>query len=535
MITAARMAEVDRNAAAVGVPRAKLMESSGNAVARAVRERVDSGATVTMVCGRGNNGGDAFAAARFLSAYDVRVLLLGRPSAIRTEIARDNWDTLQETTVETTVVRDSRSLAVADGDPDLVVDAILGTGVSGAPREPAATAVRGINGVGAPVVSVDVPSGIDADTGRVTGDNSDDQAVDSELEPTADSESAVDSEPTADSEPTVDSELERAIDADPGRAVDADVVVTFHDTKPGLVALADAGAFELTVADIGIPAAAEQFVGPGDLQPLSRQRDSHKGDHGEVLVVGGGPYTGAPALAARAALRAGADLVRVAVPETVARELQGFDESLIVRELSGSRLAPEHTNRLHALAAAHDTVVLGPGIGDADETVAAVETFLADYDGTAVVDAEALSVVPGLDTATTLVCTPHRGEFAAMGGNPDGGWEERAEAVTTFAAETDASVTVLLKGPTDVISDGETTRVARTGNPAMTVGGTGDVLAGVTGALVAVVSPVRAAAVGAWANGRAGDAAYETNGNGLTATDLLAALPDALRDEGVDA
>lgn len=515
MLTADRMAEVDRNAAALGVPRAKLMESSGNAVARVVREHAEPGASVTLLCGRGNNGGDAFVAARFLDEFDVRVVLLGRPETISTEIARDNWAALQTAEIQTRQVRDgsafrpgdssvgtdterdgdtsgSADAPASDGplaDADVVVDALLGTGVTGALREPAATAARAVNRVGergATVLSVDVPSGVDADTGEAAG-----------------------------------------------VAVEPDAVVTFHDTKPGLRERAGDDAFAVTVADIGIPAAAERFVGPGDLRPLGRRRDSHKGDHGEVLVVGGGPYTGAPTLAARAALRAGADLVRVAVPESIAREVQGFDESLIVRPFDGDRLGPETVETVLDLAEEQDTVVLGPGLGDAPETLTAVETFLERYDGTAVVDAEATRLVPEVTTDATLVCTPHRGEFAAMGGDPSGDWETRAAAVEWFAAGLDADTTLLVKGPADVISDGETTRASRTGNPSMTVGGTGDVLAGVAGALAAVVGPVRGASLAAWANGRAGDSAAETYGDGLVATDLLPALPSALRDDGL--
>ena len=207
MITADRMAVVDANAAALGVPRKQLMESSGNAIARVVRELVDPGAAVAVVAGRGNNGGDAFVAARFLADYDVSVHLLGRAETISTDIARENWDALGQAALDAREVRDSRDLDL--DDPALVVDAMLGTGVTGELREPEATAAARINETDAPVLAVDVPSGVDADTGEAAG-----------------------------------------------TAVDADRVVTFHDDKPGLGEL-DA---DVTVADIGIPDAAERFV-----------------------------------------------------------------------------------------------------------------------------------------------------------------------------------------------------------------------------------------------------------------------------------
>jgi NAD(P)H-hydrate epimerase len=476
MIMSDRMAAVDRNAAALGVPQKQLMESSGHAVAREVRSLVDPGASVTVVAGRGNNGGDALVAVRFLDDYEVTVRLLGRPESISTDIARENWDALQRAEYDTETVRDSRDLDL--GDPDLVVDAMLGTGVTGALREPAATVARAVNDLGCPVLSVDVPSGVDADTGQAAG-----------------------------------------------LAVDADHVVTFHDEKPGLGDL-DA---TVTVADIGIPEAAETFVGPGDLLRLDRDPTSHKGDHGEVLIVGGGPYTGAPALAAQAALRGGADLARVGCPESVAREAQGYSENLIVRPFPGDRFTTDAVGHVLELAREHDTVVLGPGLGDADETLDAVRQFLAEYAGRAVVDADALSVVPEVETDADLLCTPHQGELRKMGGPEASDWRERADLVREFARE--LGHVLLVKGAYDVISDGDRVRVGRTGNPGMTVGGTGDVLAGVTGALAATQPSLDAAAIGAYVNGRAGDLVADESGYGMTATDLLDRVPEAMWGE----
>jgi NAD(P)H-hydrate epimerase len=477
MTSAVDQAVLDANAAALGVPRKQLMESSGNAVAAVVREVATPGDAVTVLAGRGNNGGDAFVAARFLDDFDVAVRLLGRAETITTDIARQNWDALRAAEYDAREVRDTAALDL--GDPDVIVDAMLGTGVSGALREPEATAARRVNEADATVVAVDVPSGLDADTGSADG-----------------------------------------------ASVVADHVVTFHREKPGLTDLAA----EVTVADIGIPDAAELFVERGDLQRLSRDPQSHKGDHGEVLVVGGGPYTGAPALAAQAAFRAGADLVRVACPQSVASEVQAFEAGLIVRPFAGELLRPEHVDELLDRAVDHDVVVLGPGLGDAEGTLSAVREFLTAFDGRAVVDADALQVVPDVTTDATLVCTPHQGELAAMGGETDADWRTRRDLVEAFAS--DLGHTLLVKGAYDVLSDGERTRVSRTGNPGMTVGGTGDVLAGATGGLLCTQEPVHAAAIGAYANGRAGDAVVDQRGHGLVASDLLDALPTVLWGEG---
>jgi len=444
-----------------------------------VRAEAEPGSHIVLVCGRGNNGGDAFVAARFLGEYTVETVLLGTPAAIGTDIARENWAALQAAELPTTTVTDTSHLAGVDFEAaDLIVDAMLGTGVTGALREPEASAASAINATDSTVVSVDVPSGVDADTGDAAG-----------------------------------------------VAVAADHVVTFHDTKPGLDALDT----RLTVADIGIPSAAERFVGPGDLRGRSRAAESHKGDHGELLVVGGGPYTGAPALSAQAALRAGADLVHVACPESVAAQIQGYSENLIVHPFEGDRLTPGAVDTLVDLAAEQDVVICGPGLGSHDETVAAVASFLESYAGRAVVDADALSVVPDVETDATLICTPHQGELVGMGGETADNWERRAELVAEFAV--DLGHTLLIKGADDIIADSEETRINRTGNPGMTVGGTGDVLAGVVGSLFTGREPRNAAAVGAYINGRAGDLAFDEQGYGLVATDLIDRLPEAFQHE----
>jgi len=473
VITGEQMAVIDSNSAALGVPPKQLMESAGNAVARTVRSIVDPGGDVVVVAGRGNNGGDAFAAARFLTEYDVRVRLLGRAETITTDIARENWDALQASELDAREVRDST--AIDFSEPDLFVDAMLGTGISGALREPMATAATQLNNSETPVLSVDVPSGMDGTTGTLA-DN----------------------------------------------AVQADHVVTFHKPKPGL----DALSAPVTVANIGIPDGAERFVERGDLLRLSRPADSHKGAFGEVLVIGGGPYTGAPALAAQAALRAGADLVRVACPQSVAREIQGYSENLIVRPFDGDRFTTNAVGTVQELAVEHDSVVLGPGLGAAENTLAAVQELLRGYDGVAVVDADALEVLPDVETDASLIATPHQGELRAMGGATTDNWRERTELVESFAS--DLGVTLLVKGQYDVLSDGERTRVNRTGNPGMTTGGTGDVLAGTVGALAATQDPMAAAAIGAHVTGAAGDRVVERQGYGLVATDVLDAIPPVM-------
>ena len=469
MITGRRMAAVDENAAALGVPRKQLMESSGNAVAREVKDVAEPGSRVVIVAGRGNNGGDAFVAARFLEQYDVTTLLLGRADAIGTAIARENWDALQQAGYDTRAVTDSSGVDLPEAD--VVVDAMLGTGISGNLREPAATAAEEITAADATVVAVDVPSGFDADA----GDHAD-------------------------------------------NGVDADRVVTFHDTKPGLGGLAA----EVTVADIGIPAAAERFVGPGDVR-LARP----DGRKGRPYVIGGGPYTGAPALAAQAALRAGAELAFVAAPDAVSGEIQGYSEDLIVQPYEEDILTPERATALLETAQQYDNVVvLGPGLGTEDETLEAVRWFLESYAGQVVVDADALAVVPDVETDATLVCTPNRGELARMGGPDTDDLAAAADEIESFAA--DLGHVVLAKGANDVITDGERTRISRSGTVGMNVGGTGDTLAGIVAALLEYADPLEAAAAGAHVNGLAGERLAERDEHGLLASDMLRELPATL-------
>ena len=492
MITGDRMAAVDANAAALGVPQAQLMESSGNAIARRVGELLEREDTVVIVAGRGNNGGDAFVAARFLdgdrsdrdgdegtSSYDVRTTLLGSPDRITTEITRQNWDALVAGDAATETVTDSLSFELPEAD--LVVDAMVGTGVSGDLREPVATAANAMNDADAPVLSVDVPSGLDAETGELAAN-----------------------------------------------AVRPDHVVTFHDLKPGLDEL-DAA---VTVANIGIPTAAERFVGPGDVD-LARPPDRS----GRAYVIGGGPYTGAPALAAQAALRSGMELSFVAAPDAVAGEIQGYAEDLIVQPYEGDRLTPDHVEDLLETAIAYENViVLGPGLGSADESLDAARSFLESYDDRVVVDAEALSVVPDLDTDATLVCTPNRRELARMGGPETDDLATAADEIESFAAE--LGHVVLAKGVDDVVSDGERTRIVRTGVPGMAVGGTGDLLAGITAGLLEDAEPFEAACAAAYVNGRAGEVLADRwgpgDGLGITASDLLTEIPGVLWGDGDD-
>lgn len=496
-ISSLRMKAIDINCAYLGLSSLQLMENAGAAIAQSIKERLGSG-KVLFVAGRGNNGGDAFVAARHLAGtpgYLVRVILLGKASDIGTEEALHNFSLLRFSRVQTLEIRDSSQLTTSEwfSESDLLVDAIFGTGIKGKLKEPELTAIDLINKErknGKTVIAIDIPSGLDPDGG------------------------------------------------DFEKAVYADLTVTFHRMKFGLLTeQAKEHTGTVKVAEIGVCADAEQYAGPGDLQMLQKRNpEAHKGNAGKILVIGGGPYSGAPALAALAALRAGADLVTVAVPESVARIVASYSPDLIVRKLTSNILCPEDLSILPDLINSHDVVVMGMGLGRATETLEAVRKILP-FCRKVVLDADALSALSGTFFETLagnceIIVTPHAGEFARLRGveTPEDP-ETREKAVREFSEE--KGVVTLLKGKIDIISDGKQTLLNRTGNPGMTVGGTGDVLAGITGSLFSRNQAFLAAACAAFINGAAGDLAFEKAGNSLLATDVLEMIPEIIKEAGI--
>ena len=461
-IPAEEMTALDANCRYFGLLPLQLMENAGAALAREVKARIN-GKRIAIVAGRGNNGGDAFVAARHLIGLDVTVYLLGRSRDIATEEAKRNWEILERLGYDLHETTDSSDLPLEESD--LIIDAIFGTGVRGRVRGLEGLAIDAINSSEKPVISVDVPSG--------QGTN---------------------------------------------KVVRSDVTVTFHRPKPDMPG-------NVVVVDIGIPAAAEFFVGEGDLWLIGRRsQESHKGDSGRILVIGGGPYTGAPALSALAALRAGADIVTVAAPRAAARTISCYSPNLIVSELSADHLCLEDITVLKEQIARHDVVVMGMGLGKHAETTAALAEIMPLCKKT-VIDADALQP----DLPLKGIVTPHAGEFRRISGISlvDLDYRRRVEPLKEYAHK--KGLVALLKGKVDLISDGEVVRANTTGNPGMTVGGTGDVLAGITAAFYARTSALRAATAAAFVNGRAGDLAYPEKDFGMVATDVIEKIPLAMR------
>ncbi|MBN2498713.1 MAG: NAD(P)H-hydrate dehydratase [Deltaproteobacteria bacterium] len=504
VLTAAAMREVDRTTVEeIGIPGAVLMEQAGRACAEAVESLLPDGrvARVVVFCGKGNNGGDGFVAARYLlcAGNEVEVVLLAEADGLKGS-ARANYEILERLGLHARVLRDEKALAEIDlAACDVVLDAIFGTGLSSEVRGLQAAAIAAINASGRPVVAVDLPSGLEADSGRVLG-----------------------------------------------CAVDAVQAVTFGALKrahllfPGAELCGD-----VSLVDIGFP---PQLIpqGPGscwlvtdeDLRPHFRPRapDAHKGHFGHLLVLAGSAdKPGAAALCCRAAVRAGAGLVTLgAAPEVLPRAVAGGVEFM--------GQAIESPEALQAACQGKQALAIGPGLGTDERAAALVREAVGSLDLPAVVDADGLNNLVGrLDVLSgapaARVLTPHPGEMARLMGASSAEVQiDRPCYALRLADQT--SAVVVLKGAHTLVADPDGTLVfVVTGNPGMASGGTGDVLTGIIGAFLAQgMEPFDAACAGAHIHGLAGDRAAGRRGQrGLAAADLISCLPDVLRGfEGIE-
>jgi NAD(P)H-hydrate epimerase len=456
------------------------------------------GGSVLVVCGKGNNGGDGLVVARHLAALGVavRAVVVGDPESLSGDPAA-NLARARAFGVPVSAM--GRKLP----DADVIVDALFGTGIDREVTGDPATAIRRIQAAGdeAVVVSVDLPSGLDADTGRIHG-----------------------------------------------CAVDADVTVTMARPKLGLAL--EPGrtlAGEVWVARIGIADRAPDVAddawlwtraAAGERLP-ERPEAGHKGSFGHVLVAAGSEgKTGAAALAATGAARVGAGLVTVACPAGLNDILEvKLTEAMTVPvpDTPGRALAAGAAEPLLALAAERDVVALGPGIGTADETAKCVAAVAEGVDKPLVIDADGLNVLAGQAALlrrrrAPTVLTPHPGEAARwLGGSAGELNADRVGAARRLAADTGA--VVLLKGAATVVADPDGRVVVNpTGGPALATGGTGDVLTGlVAGLLAQGVEPLEAAALAAFVHGVAAERLADDRGEaGALAGDLADAVPAAL-------
>jgi hydroxyethylthiazole kinase-like uncharacterized protein yjeF len=502
MITGREIKVLDKNSEYYDVPTNQLMENAGKAVADYVVKKLKPrNKEILVICGTGNNGGDGFVTARYLAKkYNATVFLTGKEQDIKTNISRANFQKLKKHDIK---IYDINSLKKIDNilsEKHVLIDAMLGIGLTGKLKEPYHTIVKKINNLQSKkIISIDMPTGFGTNT-----------------------------------------------------AIKPDVTITFHDIKNGMN---KKNSGDIKIVDIGIPRKAVDYVGPGELSVYypRPKKESHKGDNGKVLVVGGGPYIGAPALSGLATLRTGVDLVYIATPRRPARAITSFSPlvvkpkrlakdiavvspNLIVKELNHEeKLTSDDVNIVEDFIKKIDTVVIGPGLGSEQSTKQAIRKIIiksiADKKSM-LIDADAIQVVgENLETVknSQTVITPHAGEFKELTGvKLSNNLNERKKNVEKWAKK--IGLTILLKGPIDVISNGLDTKLNDIHNPGMTVGGTGDVLSGITGALLSKdVEPFNAARIAAFINGAAGNAAFKKRSYGLIATDIIEEIPGVLK------
>ena len=493
LMDAAQQREVDRWAIEdKHVPSLDLMERAGAGLAEVVHKHAPNG-PVAVVCGKGNNGGDGLVTARLLrdAGREVEVLLVWPAEWLSPDAAA----MLQRLEGPAPVPFQHARLTRAHA----VVDALLGTGFSGAPRDPIDRVIEAIDASRARVIAADVPSGVDASTGEVAG-----------------------------------------------AAVTATATATFHRAKPGLfVHPGKARAGQVHVVDIGIPRGAPGEAMAGLIAPSvlrivpRREAASTKFTSGTVTVIGGSRgITGAPIMAAHAAMRAGAGYVAIATGASneASFAIRPVESMLRLLPDEDGSLTPASVEAVLKAIKRADAVVLGPGLGRDDGAVAFARELFERVDVPLVIDADALNALEGVfpedlpQRRWPTVLTPHAGELSRMLGRPSEEIEaHRLEAAREAAAR--AKAFVVLKGD-DTLVAAPTGRVAvsQGGAPALATAGTGDVLSRVIAAMLGRgMPPAPAACAGVHLHVRAGQLAAEPHGaDGIIASDVIARLPAAL-------
>jgi NAD(P)H-hydrate epimerase len=469
-----------------GIPALDLMERAGAGLAAVVAAVAPAGRAV-IVCGKGNNGGDGLVAARLLREA-------GRQADVLLTAGADELSADAQAELDRLWGPPPESFGAAHlGDAAVIVDALLGTGFAGAPRAPLDDVIEAINAAGAPIVAADVPSGVNASTGEVEG-----------------------------------------------AAVRAAATATFHAAKPGLWIHPGKGcAGTVHVVDIGIPAGAPGepeigLISDGMLDGLpGRAAASTKFSSGAVVVVGGSPgITGAPVMAAAAAMRAGAGYVTIATGDSGQADFARRPLEVMLRSVPDDDgfLGPASVDAVLEATARAGAVVLGPGLGRAEPVRAFVAEVARRIEAPLVIDADGLNAlggdVPAREAPTVL--TPHEGELGRLLGVESGAIAAHRLQHARAAAE---HAVVVLKGDDTLVAfPGGRVAVSPGGAPGLATAGTGDVLAGVVGALLARGADPEQAVCGAvLAHVRAGRLAAEPHGpDGVIATDVIAHLPAAL-------
>lgn len=497
-ITPERMRALEFNSAYLGITPSTLMENAGRGSYEEIKKRYGlDNKNIIVFCGTGNNGGDGLVIARQLSSHTcIDVVLLGTPDKISKYEARLNWEIVERMyeRIRTHIAPSADELKEISSlirHSDVIVDAILGTGVKGALREPVRTAVKMINESKAVKISIDIPSGMDPLTGKILDE-----------------------------------------------AVKPDITLTFHKPKKGLIDnKSQVG--QLIVIPISIPVEAETMIGPGDVAIVikSKPMEIRKGESGKLLVIGGSDrYHGAPIFSAMASIRTGADLVIIAAPDYVSPTIRSYSPNLIVRSYPGRYLNPDSIDYISDLISWSDAVVIGPGLGIENETKKAIlDLFrlIRTAYKPLVIDADAIKVLaenPDVLAGTPTVTTPHRGEFKLLTGIDINSSLELKNKVGEIRRRiADFGITFIVKGAVDLVANSEDFKFDLAGNPGMTVGGIGDILTGILGCLLSQkVEPFSASCAAIFLNGLAGNLIAEKVGYHFTASEMIEYIPLAI-------
>jgi NAD(P)H-hydrate epimerase len=507
VVTAQQMRAIDAQTIEnIGIPGIVLMENAGRAVTKVIKKILTDGKKVSVFVGRGNNGGDGLVVARYLSlaGFDVTIYLLSEAEQFEGD-ALTNLQIAQNLKLSIKLLLSPEKLSEYRYEiqfSDVIVDSIFGTGLKGVIRGIAADIIEFINSTGKPIVAIDLPSGLEADTGQAEG-----------------------------------------------VCIHANHTVTMGLPKRGLFLYPGANLTgKLTVADIGFPpkiideqSIKVNWVQKDDAARLmpARPRHSHKGTFGHVFVIAGSVgLTGAAALASEAALRIGAGMVTLGIPKSlnpVMEEKLTEVMTIPLPETDAQSLALEAKTKIFDFLEKADVAAIGPGLSRNPQTVELIHQLSVEIELPKVIDADGLNalsekreLLDRLDSQTIL--TPHPGEMARLlNCSPQEVESDRIGTAQNLAEK--HGLTLVLKGvPTIIASDSSEVYINSTGNPGMATAGMGDVLTGaIAGLLAQGLAPVDAAVLGVYLHGLAGDVAAEIVGeSGLIAGDVLKVLPKTL-------
>lgn len=517
------MMVTDINCEDLGLSRLCLMENAGKCLSDEIATistfTFSKPVKIAIFTGSGGNAGDGFVAARHLlnRGFEVEIFMLTSPKDIKSIDAQINFEILENMVpcisrlkiIELNDSSDIDNIELVKSDSFseyIIVDGILGTGIKGDLRKKVKKSIEVINNSNALKISIDVPSGMNPLTGKIND-----------------------------------------------IAVKPEYTITFHKVKTGVKKASlnnESSVGGLVICDIGIPIEAEIFVGNGDLIRLKNRDDaSHKGNNGRILIVGGNKdYHGAPTIAGLSAMSSGADLVYIATPESTSLAIKQKSPDLIVKGLNncnGSKnyLNLDNLDEIMTIIDKNniDAILIGPGSGLNEETGKLFNILVKKIDIPIVLDADALKLVNPLliKDKDNLIVTPHLKELKIFFNdyvddyiddlnnlsnisNFDKDFDKFNEKLSVLQSITrNINGTVVLKGKYDLIFNGINFRVNRTGNSGMTVGGTGDSLAGIATSLLSQgLNSYDAGALATYLNGKAGDFAKEQYGNGFLASHL---------------